>query len=338
MSLEAKVLGKPGNDNSVFIKLDSGQRIIRFLLDTGANCLWQLPRSELSQVDHILFSHYHMDHVCGFDSIFRLIYNKPEPVHIWGPHDTLKVIQSRARGYSWNLVDKSRCKILIHEIHKNKHTTAEIKLIEGFEKLHILSEENWSPPLLFKEKDFSILGNVMDHKIDCMAYGIKESDKENIDTSKIFALGLKPGKWCQDIKKLKTGVIRIDDKDYQIEEIRKNLISASKGQLIGYVTDTIYNDEMHKLLIGFLKDADNVIMECAYLEEEKDLALRHHHMTVSQVSTFAKLAGLKKLTLFHISDRYPPEIRNQFLDQAREIFPETYYPYHWKINGSQFSE
>ncbi len=331
MSLEAQVLGKPGSDNSVFIKLDTGQQIFRFLLDTGANCLWQLPRSELASVDHILFSHFHMDHISGFDNIFRLIYSKPTPVHIWGPKDTFKVIQSRAKGYSWNLVDKSRCKMFLHEIHENKIINAEIYLSEGFETLHIIGESEWSNSLIHEEKDFFINGAIMDHKIECMSYGIREKEKENVNPDALKELNLKPGKWCKDLKQLDAGTIEINGEFFDVLELKKKLTTKKSGQNIGYITDTIYNDQMQEKLIKFLKNADEVIMECAYLEEELELATKHHHMTVTQVSEFAKKTEIGKLTLFHISDRYPPETRTQFLKIARETFPETYYPPHWKI-------
>lgn len=333
MSLSFQILGKPGNDNSVFIKIDSGQSITRVLLDTGANCLHQLHRNEIAQLDHICFSHYHMDHICGFDSVFRLLFNKPIPVHFWGPKETIKVLHSRAMGYTWNLVEGSQCITYIHEISGNSIRNVHIKLEEGFSILHE------DPPTIFEnnkiylDDTIEIQGTILDHKIECMAYAISEPPKYNFNLEVMNSLNLKPGTWCKAVKSNATGSITIEGKNYDLADLKEKLLNVSYGKKLGYITDAIYNEAAKQKLIPLLQFADEVIMECAYLDEEIDLATKHHHMTVTQVSSFAKDAKIKHLNLFHISDRYAPEIRSQFLQKARAIFPATDYPEHWGIQA-----
>ncbi len=333
MSLSFQILGKPGNDNSVFIKIDSGQSITRVLLDTGANCLHQLNRNEIAQLDHVCFSHYHMDHICGFDTVFRLLFNKPTPVHFWGPKETIKVLHSRAMGYTWNLVEGSQCITYIHEISGEKIRNVHIRLEEGFSILHE------DPPTIFKDnkifldENIEIQGTILDHKIECMAYAISETPKFNFILEEMNKLKLKPGIWCKAVKSEATGTITIDGKDFDLTDLRNKLLQISYGKKLGYITDAIYNEAAKLKLIPLLLYADEVVMECAYLDEELDLATKHHHMTVTQVSSFAKDAAIKHLNLFHISDRYAPEIRTQFLQKARAIFPATDYPEHWGIQA-----
>jgi len=329
MSLSLKVLGKPGYDNCALVRIDSGQKIYRILLDCGGNCLWQVERSDLSQIDHVFFSHFHMDHICGFDFLFRLIYNRPVPTHFWGPEDTIRVLQARTTGYTWNLVKNNPNKSFFHEIHNNKMRTAEVLLREGFSKLHNVAEEDLVKTEVFNNKDFSVNCVSLDHKIECMAWSIKENPKLNIDPDKLLASGLRPGKWCASLKDNEDGEIEVDGKSHKIGMLRKKLLVESEGRHVGYVTDSIYNDKIAEKLISILKNADEVVMECAYLDSEADLAKKHHHMTVSQTASFALEANIKKLTLFHISDRYPPSVRNEILEKARSIFPETYFPDSW---------
>lgn len=331
MSIHSKVLGKPGHDNSLFIKIDTGQRIIRIMLDTGANCLWQLDRNEIAAVDHVLFSHFHMDHICGFDSLFRLCFNRPTPLHFWGPKDTIKVIHNRAMGYTWNLVDKNPAHIFIHEVIDHKVETVRINLSDGYQNIIKTDNLEFKNNLLFEDNDFKIEGAILDHKIDCMSYAITEKSKENINIDLLNQIGLSAGPWCKELKNQSLGKIIIDEKEFDLDELRKKLLTSSDKATIGYITDAIYNEEMVNRLKPILAGANEIIMECAYKDEESHLAERHHHMTASQVSNFAKQLDIKQLTLFHISDRYPAATRKEFLETTQSIFPNTRYPKHWNI-------
>ena len=272
-----------------------------------------------------------MDHICGFDTVFRLLYSKPEPVHFWGPTDTIKVVQSRAMGYTWNLVQGSRCHIVVHEITQNNIRNVKLNLVEGFSVIHEDPPTAFIDNKIFIDENIEIKGTILDHKIDCMAYAIAETPKSNFIESEMEKMGLKPGIWCKELKSKVTGNILIKGQIFDVMELKNKLLQITIGKKLGYITDAIYNQKAKAKLLPILRNADEVVMECAYLDEEIDLATKHHHMTVSQVSSFAKDAEIKHLNLFHISDRYPPEVRIQFLINAREIFPATDYPEHWGI-------
>lgn len=76
MSLTVRVLGIPGRDNAVLVTVDSGQAITRLLFDCGDGCLWQLPFGAIQEIDHVCFSHFHMDHIGGFDTFFRCTFRR----------------------------------------------------------------------------------------------------------------------------------------------------------------------------------------------------------------------------------------------------------------------
>jgi ribonuclease Z len=61
MSISFEILGAPGRDNALFVRIDSGQSIERLLFDCGDGCLNSVPFSEIQAIDHLLFSHLHMD-------------------------------------------------------------------------------------------------------------------------------------------------------------------------------------------------------------------------------------------------------------------------------------
>ena len=106
MALDFTILGPPGRDNVVYVTIDTGQRVVRMLLDCGEGCLRELPQSDVCAIDLVLFSHLHMDHVGDFEYLFRRTYAREEkPLRIWGPAATNEILHHRFRGFMWNLLE-----------------------------------------------------------------------------------------------------------------------------------------------------------------------------------------------------------------------------------------
>jgi ribonuclease Z len=86
MSISHQILGQPGRDNALFVEINTGQSIHRLQFDCGEACLRDLPVSQIQAIDALLFSHFHIDHVAGFDAFLRSNYDRADrPVSIWGP-------------------------------------------------------------------------------------------------------------------------------------------------------------------------------------------------------------------------------------------------------------
>ena len=88
--LKVDVLGRPAEDNALWATLDGGQGQTRLLLDCGAGTLDAVPFSHLQAVDAVLFSHLHMDHVGGFDTLFRAIFDRPAAIAFQRPREPLQ--------------------------------------------------------------------------------------------------------------------------------------------------------------------------------------------------------------------------------------------------------
>ena len=67
---------------------------------------------------------------------------------------------------------------------------------------------------------------------------------------------------------------------------------------------------------------DLLYHETTFTEEHKQRAGETYHSTARQAAQIAKLAGVKKLLIGHFSARY--ENLEPLLQEAREVFPETY--------------
>ena len=57
-------------------------------------------------------------------------------------------------------------------------------------------------------------------------------------------------------------------------------------------------------LIDFCHEADVLVIEATYLEDEAQMAQDFAHLTARQAASLAKQAGVKHLILTHLSRRY----------------------------------
>ena len=73
-------------------------------------------------------------------------------------------------------------------------------------------------------------------------------------------------------------------------------------------------------LVEVCRDADTLVIESTYLDEEAAMARDFAHLTARQAAELAKRAGVKHLILTHISRRYR---ERDVLAEASAIFPDT---------------
>ena len=111
---------------------------------------------------------------------------------------------------------------------------------------------------------------------------------------------------------------RIDCFGYQIRWLKT-------GQMAAYCSDTaVFPEEAQ-----WLKGTDLIYHEATFADEHVDLAHKMFHSTAREAATVAAAAGAKKLVLGHFSSRY--QDLGVLLEQAREVFPETYLAEEGKV-------
>jgi len=73
-------------------------------------------------------------------------------------------------------------------------------------------------------------------------------------------------------------------------------------------------------LLEACTNADGLVIESTYIDEEAEMARQFSHLTARQGAELAIKAGVKKLILTHISRRYREK---DVLKEAQAIFPNT---------------
>jgi ribonuclease Z len=331
MSIEFQILGEPGRDNALLVRIDSGQGVTRLLFDCGAGCLESLSRAEVAAIDHVFFSHFHMDHVCGFDAFFRVNYSRQQPVRVWGPAGAIEILHHRFRGFVWNLVAGAPGEWYVSEVDGERVRGARFLTREAFATAYPEGERRFEGAVL-DTPELVVEARVLEHGIPSLGYLVREKPRRNIDPRRLALLGLEPGPWLQAVKDPQLGddeALQIGTRGYLLGDLRRSLMRTRPGDSVAYLTDFSLDESAAERLEEMLKGCRVLVCESQYLAEDAQLARRYFHLTAGDAARLARRCGVDRLILFHLSDRYDEEARGRFLAEARAVFAESHLPREW---------
>jgi ribonuclease Z len=333
MSISLRILGQPGRDNALLATIDSGQAIFRLLFDCGEATVSELPFAEIMAIERVFFSHLHMDHIGGFDSYFRATYDgrSHSENRFWGPAETSRILQHRFQGYMWNLNEQMHARWSVTDILPDRLQTTHYNLGESFAIAHPDAPEPFDG-VVEARPEYSVSALVMDHKTPSIAYIVREAARRNIDTSRLAAMGLRPGPWLKQLKDdACPKTLSVGGVERSTEELRAALLVETPGDAIAYLTDFLLDDAAIDRLVPALAGCGTVVCEAQYRQADLELAIKNYHMTTARSALLAQRAGIRELVLFHLSDRYQPDEWREMLCEAKAIFPNTRFPEHWAM-------
>ena len=147
------------------------------------------------------------------------------------------------------------------------------------------------------------------HTAESFGYVFQEEKGLRFDKEKCQSLGMK-GRVFKTIQEkeevtIKGRVIKIADVTYMKE-----------GKRIVFSGDTAYS----KNLVTAAKDADLLFHEATFMDDMQAKAKEDKHSTVKDAAKAAKEAGVKKLILYHIGNRYKDMAA--FEAERKEIFKD----------------
>jgi len=296
-----EVKSKVNEDISILIKLDN----YSFNLICECGDASGLTVKECQNTEAIFISHTHIDHFINFDFILRHQIGIGRRIIICGPEGITQQVQSKIKGYQWNLIEENSITYEIREIKKDGHIEiAEINPPHW----EIKTLENKNPDTLYKNERFSVDFVILDHKTDSIAYLFQEEDTVKIDLSKSEFKG---GIWVRELKTAyeqgnETALIKIENKDYPAAELFY-MLETKKGDSLGVIMDHAANEANHKKIQSIFQDCNQAFIECFYKAEDKEFAKLNFHSYSEESAKIMKICNIKKATPVHFSRKYKEE-------------------------------
>jgi len=237
----------------------------------------------------ISVSHLHADHCLGVPGVLmmRARSEDPEPLTILGPPGIERFIQDIRRDL-------------------------------GFYINYDIRFNEWNkdiPPgdVAYQDEFVKIRWALMKHTTTCLGYTIEEHERPGrFNVGKAIELGVPRGPAWGKLQKgesvtLENGVTITP------EEV---LGAPRSGRRVAYLTDTLANKNMYKLLSG----ADLAFIEGMFHSSEAEMARSRMHLTAREAGRLCKRSGVGRAVLIHISPRYENSRLPVLEEDAREEF------------------
>ena len=337
MSIQIKYLGGPATDAAALVTIDWGQGQARILLDCGDGRLRSLPKSEIQSLDHLFFSHFHMDHIAGFDAFFRKNYSRNTMEnHLWGPPGADRILSARLQGYLWNLCDTGPNSVWwIHEIHENRILSARRELHDAFKIIREFKSSPRADSIVLQTPNYRIESITLPHHTASLGYVVTEADRWNVNTKALQESGIRPGPWVAELKQRaietasgerpSTEIFEVESLSQSIQQWTEQFLELTAGSSVAYLTDFRLDEPTSARVAHLLSNRRNLTLLCEsqYMEEDLELAEKTAHSTCREAALLAKAVQPDQFLLFHLSDRYRPSDREHLLQQAQAIYPKT---------------
>lgn len=326
-----RLINTPFDDPGIFIPFLFEKRAIVFDLGDMAS----LSSRDILKVSHIFVTHTHMDHFIGFDRLLRLFLGRKKELFLFGPEGLLKNVEGKLAGYSWNLVEHYSNQFILHvnEIDSDKQTSIKYVCQNRFLPIGEVKKLPYNGTLI-DEPAMSVSSVILDHSIPCLGLTIKERFHVNIKKDAVLELGLDLGPWLKDFKLalfsnqeqssefiVRCGKENSEKKRFALGDLAQKIAIIAPGQKITYIADVGFSSSNAKKIIAFAKDADQFFVESVFLDKDRELAEKKHHLTARQAGTLAGLARAKHFILFHFSPRYTGQahlLQQEAMDAYKE--------------------
>ena len=257
------------------------------LIDCGEGTQIAMKEAGVSahDIDLILLTHYHGDHVMGLPGILMSMgmSGRTEPVTIAGPKNLTSVVSGLciAAGIPFGLNGME----LTEEVCELAHAFGPMLHIRAY---------------------------AMKHSVPTYGYAIELERLRRFDPNRAKALDIPLKYWCR-LQKGET--IREPGLVYTPDMV---LMEERRGIKLAYCTDTRPTDR----IVEAGRNADLLILEGMYGENERlEAAKIKKHMIFSEAAKLASDANADELWLTHYS---PSEVHPEnYIGNAKEFFPNS---------------
>jgi ribonuclease Z len=261
----------------------------RFLVDCGEGTQRQILQSGIGfkNLTRILLTHGHLDHILGLGGLMStfLRWESIDELDIFGGRSTLDRVHN----------------LLYGVVLRTNQAPMPLRLNEI------------KPGTFFEAEDFTVTAFSVSHRgPDCLGYVFEGKARRPFLNEKATELGVPFGPERRDLVAGKE-IILPDGKRIRPDDV---LGPLQKGVKLVVTGDTGKTDN----LLEVCRDADALVIESTYLDEDAEMAGQFSHLTARQGAELAIKANVKKLILTHISRRYREK---DVLKEAQAIFPNS---------------
>jgi len=328
--LQPSLVNDPLGDPGLFVQFLYEKRA--FLFDMGDQS--PLTNADLLKVTHVFVSHTHIDHFIGFDWFLRIVFGRGKTITLYGPENFIANVEGKLAGFTWNLVNRYEESLTLEvvEVHRDRLRKATFRAIEKF-KRNDEWEEPWDGGLILDEPVLSVSAAVLEHRVPCLGFALKEKFHVNINKDALILMQLEPGEWLNRFKQniyegasndflvqVPVGVNGSQEmREVALGTLKEKLVTITPGQKIAYITDTVYSPTNIPRIVTLVREADILFCESPFIAEEEDRARDRCHLTTRQAGLLAKEAGVKQLKTFHYSKRHSHQTE-LLVREAQETF------------------
>jgi ribonuclease Z len=261
----------------------------RFLVDCGEGTQRQILQAGVGfrHLTRVLLTHGHLDHILGLGGLLStfLRWEAIEELEIYGGRSALDRVHDLLYGV----------------------------VLRGNQPPMPIQFREIKGGVFFEAKDFTISAFPVSHRgPDCLGYIFEERARRPFLPKKADELGIPFGPERSDLVDGKTLVLP-NGRRVTPDEVLGPLQRGSKLVVIGDVGKTEGLDD-------YCRDADALVIESTYLDEEAEMARDFSHLTAQQAAELAARANVGRLILTHISRRYREK---DVLKEAQAVHPNV---------------
>ncbi len=332
-SIRPTIVGHLFEDPMVVLRLEHRQRC--FFLDLGE--VRQVPTKMIHQTTHILLSHAHLDHFGDFPWLLRRMAGHAQAMHVYGPPGVIERVANMVHAFTWDRVEDRGPRFDVREIHPDRIERALVQAgVDGISKR--APETRRPDDIIIQEPRQTIRAITLDHGgLESIAYSIEEPNKFGVRGNVLRERGWTAGPWLGELKAM-AAERRFDEElswqdrkagpqTHLVRTLHDEILIAQPGQKIVYATDFSTSTANHDAVVAFASDADVLMCEASFAEEDREQAERTGHMCGSNTGRIAREANVGLLVPFHLSVRYescPEVVYAEILEEFdRVLIPAT---------------